>query len=166
MRKLRLTLAVLFLFAILGTAHAQRNPNLRELRVGRDDATRMRKKQKNGNGNAELFKISREDLEALIELASTQKAANDSFVFFLVKYTGSTAEKKRFKDKLSQDSKAGDTYDEVVRKNATGVLVGFQSGNNLATGWLLSPRINRGIAVYDMAVLCPPPPDCDCEIAQ
>lgn len=127
---------------------------INELRVGKSDAMQMRKRR--GKDDAS-FKISAQDLQALMASAP---AANDSFVFYLVQYDGnSQKDKERYLKKVPNANWAD------IAKKPSSVLVGFVSGSrngmHLARKWELPV-----IPVFDLAVVCPPPPNCGCDIAQ
>jgi len=125
-----------------------------ELRVGKAEAMQMRGRRKNDDA---MFKISARDLQSLVEGGG---AANDSFVFFLVKYdVNSQKEKARYLTKAP-----GTNWNEIAKK-PSGILVGYLKGNN-GTMNLTRRMYGRTVTLYDAAVVCPPPPDCDCDIAQ
>lgn len=125
-----------------------------ELRVGRDEAMEMRGRR--GKDDASI-KIAAADLMALINSASP--AANDSFVFFFATYNSkSDKEKKRYMRKAP-----GANWESVGKKPST-VLVGFLSSQMSGTMHLTHPNRIPSIPVYDLGVVCPPPPSCGCEI--
>jgi hypothetical protein len=157
MRSLLLSTAIFCLFLANKTA-AQNSPR-EELRVPQSDAAGMRSL----HGN-EAFKISREDLEALIR---SSKAANDTFVFFLVKITDNQNNRARYVHKFpdADPNKVAADWKRITSKKPTSVLVGFVPGGQ-ATMRLNQLPWRVTTSVYDLSVVCPPPPDCDCEIAQ
>jgi hypothetical protein len=125
-----------------------------ELRVGRMEAMQMRKRRGKDDSS---FKISAKDLQAL--MASTP-AANDSFVFYFVQYdANSQREKDRYLKKVPTAN-----WSEIAKKPSS-VLVGFVGGGR-TTMHLAHKQDLPVIPVYDLAVVCPPPPNCACEIAQ
>ena len=157
MRSLLLFTAIFCLFVT--NKSAAQDSRLEELRVPKADAMGMRNLHNN-----EAFKISREDLEALI---NSSKAANDTFVFFLVKITDDGNNRSRYASKFrgADQNKVNADWKRIAAKKPTSVLVGFVPGGQATM------RLNRlpwkvPTRVYDLSVVCPPPPDCDCEIAQ
>ncbi|GAA4728713.1 hypothetical protein [Flavisolibacter ginsenosidimutans] len=126
------------------------------LRVGKAEALQMRGRR--GKDDA-VVKISARDLLSLME---KQPAVNDSFIFYFVKYDGnSEAEKDRFRQKQPHG-----IWSDVSKKPSS-LLVGFINGASLNQGMRLSRTTDLPvIPVYDLAVLCPPPPDCACDIQQ
>jgi len=126
------------------------------LRVGKAEAMQMRSRR--GKDDA-VVKISARDLLSLIE---RDPAANDSFIFYLVKYdVNSATDKARFNQKQPHGN-----WSDANRKPSS-LLAGFIKGSALNQ----SMHLNRMTAlpvipVYDLAVLCPPPPDCACDIQQ
>lgn len=126
-----------------------------DLRVGREEAMEMRGRR--GKDDASV-KIAVRDLQALI---TSSPAENDSFVFYFATYNiKSEKEKKRYQDKARNAN-----WESVGRKPST-LLVGFVSGNTVNTMHLASKHRVPVIPVYDLGVVCPPPPNCGCEIAQ
>ncbi|HEY0039240.1 MAG TPA: hypothetical protein VGB71_01185 [Flavisolibacter sp.] len=126
---------------------------LDEFRVGRAEAMQMRGRR--GKDDAS-FKIAAKDLQAMM----ANPAANDSFVFYLVKYDGnSQKEKDRYMKKAPQAN-----WNDIGKKPSS-VLVGFVSGNASAMNLSLRHRIPT-VPVFDIALVCPPPPNCGCEIEQ
>ena len=127
-----------------------------DLRVGREEALQMRGRR--GKDDASL-KISAKDLQALMN--SSNPAENDSFVFYFVTYNSkSDKEKRRYQSKVQNAN-----WDNVGRKPST-LLVGFVSGRETEAMQLTGKKRIPVIPVYDLAVVCPPPPNCGCEIAQ
>lgn len=127
-----------------------------DLRVGKNEAMQMRGRR--GKDDASV-KISVKDLQALI---TSTPAENDSFVFYFASYdVKSQKEKKRYEDKLKRNVK----WDDVGKKPST-LLVGFVSGNEASAMHLSRGHRIPVIPVYDLGVVCPPPPNCGCEIAQ
>lgn len=125
------------------------------LRVGRDEAMEMRGRRQKDDAT---FKISASDLQSLITNAPS---ANDSFIFYLVKYdVKSEKEKQRYLRKNRYTN-----WNDIGKKPST-VLVGFLGGSAAGTMHLAGRQANRTVSVYDLAVLCPPPPDCACDIEQ
>jgi hypothetical protein len=113
----------------------------------------MRSRRRNDDAT---FKISVRDLQSMIAAG----AANDSFIFYLVKYdVNSAREKARYLRKVP-----GANWNDVGKK-PSGLLVGYINGNP-GTMNLTKRLYLRQTTLYDLAVVCPPPPDCDCEIAQ
>jgi len=128
--------------------------DINELRVGKNDAAQMRRRRGKDDSS---FKISAKDLQALM---ATAPAANDSFVFYLVQYDGnSQKDRDRYLKKVPTANWAD------VAKKPSSVLVGFVSGGHTAMH-LSRKRDLPIIPVYDLAVVCPPPPNCGCDIAQ
>jgi hypothetical protein len=153
-----LLFTVLFCLVVINKTAAQNGPR-DDLRVPKSDAKGMR----DLHGN-EAFKISREDLESLV---NSSKAANDSFVFFLVKITDNQNNKARYINKFNNadPNKLSADWKKLAAKKPTTVLVGFVPGDKTMMRLVPLPwRVS--VSVYDLSVVCPPPPDCDCEIAQ
>ena len=118
-------------------------------------------------GKTELLKISRADLDAIVNASGGMKAANDTFVFFLVKIGEEDID--RYVSKFKNDDDRMTVKDAlqktVHQKRPTTALVGFIPGNEISPVKHLTLRPFRSsIPVYDVAVVCPPPPDCNCEI--
>ncbi|RYY15963.1 MAG: hypothetical protein EOO04_27740 [Chitinophagaceae bacterium] len=107
-----------------------------------------------GSDNA-LFKISASDLKALL---ASGNAANDSVVFYLVKYDfNEPSEKNRYAERVPN------TNWREMKRNQAGLLVGLLPG--VPGEMHLTRRFEgRKVSLWDMAVVCPPPPDCDCDI--
>ena len=85
-------------------------------------------------------------------------AATDSFIFYLVKYD-SPKDRERYEYKVR-----GANWNTIRGKSS--LLVGYIKGDDRA-GRLANPRPwLRTVAVYDLGVVCPPPPNCGCEIMQ
>jgi hypothetical protein len=138
------------------TAANQRQYPPEELRVKRDEAMAMRGRRK---GDDASVKISAADLLSLMQ---NPPAANDSFIFYFVKHDGNSASEQRRYSFKRQNGRWAE-----ISKKPSSLLVGYISGAANNTGMHLSSRPARAtVAVYDLAVVCPPPPDCDCEIAQ
>jgi hypothetical protein len=124
-----------------------------ELRVGKVEAGKMRSRRQKDDA---IFKISARDLQSLV----TGGGANDSFVFFLVKYdVNSEKEKARYLKKVPNVN-----WNDIGKK-PSGLLVGYLKSNT-GTMNLSRSMFRREVDLYDLSVVCPPPPDCDCDIAQ
>lgn len=121
-------------------------------RVGKTEAQRMRKRR--GNDNT-IFRIAANDLRALLE---TGRAADDTVVIYLVKYDFSDAnEKRRYAEKVPNANW------KEMKNSSSGILVGLLPG--VPGGMHLTRRFDgRKVTLWDMAVVCPPPPDCECDI--
>jgi hypothetical protein len=126
-----------------------------DLRVGRDEAQEMRRRRKNDDASV---KIAAKDLQALI---NSTPAENDSFVFYFVSYGRSDKEQKRYEKKLKRSV----DWDNITKKPSS-LLVGFISGRSVEAMHLMGKNKIPTIPVYDLGVVCPPPPNCGCEIEQ
>src|SRR5688572_19133253 len=123
-----------------------------DLRVGKDEAREMRRKR---DRDTAAIKISARDLQAMME---GSPAEADSFIFYLVKYD-TQKDRDRYMHKVPTAN-----WNQVRGKSS--LLVGYLKGGDRA-GMLANPRSwFRTVAVYDLGVVCPPPPNCGCEIMQ
>lgn len=126
------------------------------LRVGKIEVMEQRKRR--GNDDASL-KISVKDLQSLM---SGSVSASDSFVFYFVRYKADDKrDENRYKVKVPHANWLGHTM-----KKPSSLLVGFVPGNNTATGSVFHRFMPKEVALYDLSVVCPPPPDCNCIIAE
>lgn len=126
------------------------------LRIGKTEALKMRSRR--GKDDASV-KISAMDLQSLI---GRSPSPTDTFVFYFVKYDpNSLAEKGRYTKRV-----AGANWSDVAKKPST-LLVGYMGSDPAQTGMRLGRTYEKTlVSLYDLAVLCPPPPDCNCEIEQ
>jgi hypothetical protein len=136
----------------------QNNPVIEEanqqvdLQVRRAEARNMRRIR---DKDTAVIKISARDLTALM---AGSPAANDSFIFYLVRYD-SQADRDRYLYKVP-------TANWNAIRGKSSLLVGYLRGGGEA-GMLTIPRPwLTSVAVYDLGVVCPPPPNCGCEIMQ
>ena len=127
-----------------------------ELRVGKAEAAAMRSRRKSDDA---AVKISASDLLSLMRGSASP---NDSFIFYFVKYdVNSEQERSRYAIK----GRGADWYS--IAKKPSSLLVGFIGSGQNKQAMYLSPRRDiASVPVYDLSVVCPPPPDCNCEIAQ
>jgi hypothetical protein len=122
------------------------------LRVGREEATAMRKRR--GKDDASV-KISVKDLQSLLSGPVNER---DSFIFYFVNYSPSASDERRYRIKAPNAN-----WNNVMKKPSS-FLVGFVPGDGAATGFINSkPPLT--VDVYDLSVVCPPPPDCNCVIS-
>lgn len=121
------------------------------LRVRKNEGRQMRGRR---DKDTAAVKISVSDLQSIMTASSTP---NDSLIFFFVKYD-SPQDRDRYLQKVPNAN-----WSSVRGKSS--VLVGFISGSN-GTMNLTRNRTTSVVSVYDLGVVCPPPPSCDCEIAQ
>ena len=132
-------------------------------RVNKSDAERMKALY----GKTEMLKISREDLDEIINLSGTGKAANDTFVFFLVKLGKDDVDRyvSKFKKEEDRQGMRENLQRTITQQRPTTALVGFIPGSTMNSVRHLTIRpLRTSIPVYDVSVVCPPPPDCNCEI--
>ena len=142
-------LLIVMAFFTIGKADAQKKrPD--HLRVSKKEAVQMRERF----GKDEGFKISREDLEALVQ---GNRAENDSFIFYLVKL-GTEEDGVRYAKKARNAN-----WNTISRVKPTSVLVGLIPGNSV-TGHINPKLAAPKVTLFDLAVVCPPPPNCNCEI--
>ncbi len=132
---------------------ASNTPPDGRLRVGKAEGQNMRGRR--GQDNA-VVKISARDLMAVMNTSSP--ASNDSLIFYFVKYD-SPQDKDRYLLKVP-------TANWNSIKGKSSVLVGFvgNTGNNAER--MIQRMGIPSVPVYDLGVVCPPPPDCACEMQQ
>jgi len=136
-----------------GQVNLTQNPPDGRLRVGKNEVQNMRGRRAKDNA---VVKISAKDLLALI--SSSSPATEDSLIFYFVKYD-SQEDKDRYLLK-----NPGAKWNDVKGKSS--LLVGYMN-NGMNKTMNMTRRIGRPtVALFDLGVVCPPPPDCDCEIEQ
>ena len=121
------------------------------LRVGREEVMDMRNRRFK---DTSVVKISMKDIQSIM---SGSPASNDSLIFYFVKYD-SKDDRARYELKVPNSN-----WNKV--RGSSSVLVGFINGSS-NTGHLAKNRYRANVQLYDFGVVCPPPPSCDCEIAQ
>lgn len=134
---------------------AHKNPP-EELRVGRVEARKMRDRRK---GDDAIVKIAASDLYAM--MMNGAPAATDSFVFYFVKYDPNSGDDQR------RYSRKGHNADwQEVGKKPSSLLVGYVSAQNNPGMYLLPRQQRASVEAYDLGIVCPPPPDCNCDIKE
>ena len=138
-----------------GFSEMKASPDPR-LRVGREEV--VEKRRRRGSDDASL-KISVKDLQALMSGPASDK---DSFVFYLVRYKADDErDEERYKIKVPNANWLGQTM-----RKPSALLVGFVPGDNSATGSVFQRFLPKTVSLYDLSVVCPPPPDCNCTSAE